>query len=344
MFYFSRVIAYLILFLCFFTGSSSLAKESIRSLEEETITIATGPIHGTYYHAGSSICRMVNRSSNKTEMRCEAAPSAGSVYNIESLMNGKYDFAIIQSNLEEEAVKGIGHFYGQRPYKKLRFIMNLHEEPFILMVKEDSKIKSLYDLRKKSVAVVGQKSGSYTILNDILSAIDIEDKPRVFALSVSEQAKALCSGGIDAVAAVTGYNSNMVDLISDRCQVRLIEVFNDKIERFAEQSPSISLTVIKPGDFSGINEVYATISVSSMLVADADTSADSVNAVLDGIFGDFKKFTKLLPALNKLKVSDVVRSGVRLPYHPAARAYFEKRGYIEKPKAKEKNKKDAKTK
>ena len=120
---------------------------------EEIITVGTGGVTGVYYPAGGSICRLVNRSRREHGLRCVVESTGGSISNLEDLRSGHLDMGIVQSDWLYHAHNGSEVFNDTGADQSLRVMFALHSEPFTILVRKDSDIKSFNDLRGKQVYI-----------------------------------------------------------------------------------------------------------------------------------------------------------------------------------------------
>ena len=71
----------------------------------------------------------------------------GSVDNIRMVAAGQIEFGIAQSDIASWAYAGTGIFAGDGALKNLRAIASLFPESLQLVVRDDSAIQTLWDLR-----------------------------------------------------------------------------------------------------------------------------------------------------------------------------------------------------
>ena len=122
---------------------------AIFSLSGENIKIGTGGVNGIYYPTGQNICKVFKENQNTIE--CNTTVTKGSVYNINSLKKGIFNFAIAQSDTIFAAYNGMGSFT-KAPYRKLRTVMTIYPELFTFIVRRESKIKKIHDIKGKSIS------------------------------------------------------------------------------------------------------------------------------------------------------------------------------------------------
>ena len=67
--------------------------------------------------------------------------------------------AVVQSDVQFNAVNGIAQFADAGPFEELRFVFSVHSEPFTVVVRADSGIETFEDLVGKRVNVGNPGSG-----------------------------------------------------------------------------------------------------------------------------------------------------------------------------------------
>ncbi|MEJ2426545.1 MAG: TAXI family TRAP transporter solute-binding subunit, partial [Candidatus Thiodiazotropha sp.] len=127
--------------------------------QERFINIGTGGLTGVYYPAGGAICRLLNKGRQDHGIRCSVESTGGSIFNLNSIASGELDFGIAQSDWQYHAYHGTSKFSERGPDKDLRAVFSIHSEPFTVMARDDSGIKSFSDLQGKRVNIGNPGSG-----------------------------------------------------------------------------------------------------------------------------------------------------------------------------------------
>jgi TRAP transporter TAXI family solute receptor len=83
--------------------------------EPVLVSMGTAAVTGVYFPVGVSLCRLVNQHRRETGVRCAARPTEGSVANIAGLREGRLELAIVQSDVQAQAVAGTGAFADAGP-------------------------------------------------------------------------------------------------------------------------------------------------------------------------------------------------------------------------------------
>ena len=130
----------------------SLEAMAIRSPEEPTIKVATGVSGGNYERFGKIF------SGSVQGVKVETVPSAGSLENLKNLQAGKVDAAIVQSDTFEVLNAQTGNL---SPVDGMQ--ATLYSEYVMLLVADNSKIKSIEDLNNNNKVFIGPKGSGTSV-------------------------------------------------------------------------------------------------------------------------------------------------------------------------------------
>ena len=108
--------------------------------QQKFVTIGTGGVTGVYYPVGGAICRLVNKDRVKHGVRCSVESTGGSVFNVNAIKAGDLDLGIAQSDVQFNAIKGLGPYNGQA-ISELRSIMSLQAEPMTVLSRKPNTLK-----------------------------------------------------------------------------------------------------------------------------------------------------------------------------------------------------------
>ena len=115
--------------------------------------VGTGGVQGNYQTVGLTLARITNQSQLEPSFLLKTVSSSGSVANINAISTGDHQFGIAQADHQHQAVKGLGDWSEKGPQKELRTIFNIFVESVTLVAGADSGIKSIGDLRRKTVDI-----------------------------------------------------------------------------------------------------------------------------------------------------------------------------------------------
>lgn len=295
------------------------------------IVIGTGGVRGVYYPAGGAICRFVTRGINTHNIRCFPESTGGSIYNINAIRSGEMGFGITQSDWQYHAYKGTSEFEKTGPYTDMRALFSLHSEPFTIVARRDSGIKSLDDLKGKRVNIVNPGSGSRATMEVLMKQKGwTADVFRLTSeLPATEQGQALCDNKIDAFVHATGHPNGLIQEVTSSCDVVLVPISGPDIDKLIKEKPYYIKTFIPGGMYKGTDVDVPTFGIRAALITSKEMSADVVYQVVKAVFENFDDFRTLHPVFATLKKEDMIFSGLIAPLHEGAIRYYKEAGLMD---------------
>jgi TRAP transporter TAXI family solute receptor len=294
------------------------------------ITIGTGGVTGVYYPTGGAICRLVNKGRKEHGIRCSVESTGGSVYNLNTIRAGELDMGVAQSDWQYHAYNGTDKFADQGPNKDLRAVFSVHAEPFTVVARKDSGIKTFDDLKGKRVNIGNPGSGQRGTMEVVMAAKGwtAKDFALVSELKAAEQSQALCDNKIDAMVYVVGHPNGSIKEASTSCDTVLISVDGPEIEKLVADNPYYRVATIPGGMYSGTDADVQTFGVGATFVSSTNTPPDTVYQVVKAVFENFDDFRKLHPAFANLKKEEMVKDGLSAPLHDGAAKYYTEAGLL----------------
>ncbi|XDA98162.1 TAXI family TRAP transporter solute-binding subunit [Sulfitobacter sp. LCG007] len=309
--------------------SGAMLAGTVATAQERFITIGTGGQTGVYFVVGQSICRLVNRDSAKTGLKCTAPSTGGSIANINAIMAGDMDMGVAQSDWQYHAYNGTSEFEGNK-FDKERAVFSVHGEPFTVIARADSGVKSFDDLFGKRVNVGNPGSGQRATMDVVLNAMDKTDGDFALAseLKPAEQSAALGDNKVDAIIYTVGHPNGSIQEATSTVDAKIIPVTGEAIDKLVEENPYYAKAVIPGGMYAGNDEDVETFGVKATFVTSADVPDDVVYEVVKAVFDNFDRFKKLHPAFADLKEEEMITEGLSAPLHPGAEKYYKERGWM----------------
>ncbi len=294
------------------------------------ITIGTGGVTGVYYPTGGAICRLVNKGRKEHGVRCSVESTGGSVYNLNTIRAGELDMGVAQSDWQYHAYNGTSKFADTGPNKDLRAVFSVHPEPFTVVARKDSGIKTFADLKGKRVNIGNPGSGQRGTMEVVMGIMGWtnDDFSLVSELKAAEQSQALCDNKIDAMVYVVGHPNGSIKEATTSCDTALVAVEGPAIDKLIADNPFYRSAVIPGGMYSGSDEDVKTFGVGATFVSSTNTPADTVYQVVKAVFENFDSFRKLHPAFANLKKEEMVKDGLSAPLHDGAVRYYKEAGLM----------------
>ncbi|MGU9950715.1 MAG: TAXI family TRAP transporter solute-binding subunit [Gammaproteobacteria bacterium WSBS_2016_MAG_OTU1] len=297
---------------------------------EQFITIGTGGVTGVYYPTGGAICRLVNKDRKTHGIRCSVESTGGSVYNTRTIRQGELDFGVVQSDVQAAAVAGNGKFADDGPYPQLRAVFSVHPEPIHLMVRADSGISKVSDLKGKKVNIANPGSGTRVLAETLIKYWGLAKSDFAIAaeLKSSEQASALCDGKLDASIWAAGLPNGSSQEATNTCDIKILSLSGAPLQKLLGDNPAYAKATIPGGMYPGNPNDIASWGPKATFVTAANTSDDVVYALVKAVFSNFDSFKKLHPAFSLLEETKMIKDGLSAPLHPGAAKYYKEQGWM----------------
>jgi TRAP transporter TAXI family solute receptor len=308
----------------------ALVSSPLAAKEQQFTSIGTGGLTGVYYPTGGAICRLVNRNRKEHGIRCSVESTGGSIFNLNTIRNGELDFGVAQSDWQFHAYNGSSKFQQAGANKKLRAVFSIHSEPFTLMARADSGIKTFDDLKGKRVNIGNPGSGQRGTMEVLMKKKGLAKSHLALAseLKAGEQSQALCDNKIDAMVYTVGHPNASIKEASTSCQAVLIPVAGPEVDELVAANPFYAKAVIPGGMYRGTDVDTPTFGVKATLVTSADVDEQVVYELVKAVFENLDSFRGLHPAFEHLRKEDMLK-GNSAPFHKGAVRYFKEAGLME---------------
>ena len=286
----------------------------------ESLIFVTGGETGTYYAFGSVIAQYVSANTN---LSVTAVSGNGSKANVEDMDAGSYELGFCQSDVMSYAHDGTNIFAETGAVDSFSVVAALYMEQ-VQIVTMNPDIKTVEDLRGKSVSIGALGSGVYFNAVDVLGCYDmtIEDITPVYQ-SFGDSADSLKDGKIDAAFIVAGAPTTAITDLSTSGQVYLVSIDDEHIDKLLEVSPYYSKYTVS-ADTYGMPEDAQTVAVAAMVIARNDVSEDAIYTFVSTIFENADQLQHGKAEELDLAFASSITS---VPYHPGAARYFAEKGF-----------------
>ena len=292
------------------------------------VTIGTGGVTGVYYPTGGAICRLVNKDRKSHGIRCSVESTGGSVYNLNTIRAGELDMGVAQSDWQYHAYHGTSKFADKGANKKLRAVFSVHPEPFTVVARADSGIKTIADLKGKRVNIGNPGSGQRGTMEVLMGALgwNKSDFSLVSELKSSEQASALCDNKVDAIIFTVGHPNGSIKEATTTCDSVLVSVTGSAVDKLVADNSFYRTATIPGGMYRGSPADVKTFGVGATFVTSSDVPADTVYTVVKSVFENLDTFKRLHQAFNNLDPKQMANDGLSAPLHDGAKRYYREAG------------------
>ena len=278
------------------------------------LTFATGGEQGTYYAFGTVLAQQV---SDKTATNVTAVVSKGSQANVEDLQANGAQLGFVQSDVMSYAYNGEKLFDGNK-ITDFSVVAALYMEQ-VQIITLDSSIKTVADLKGKTVSIGAKGSGVYFNALDLLGAYGLSESDiKAEYLDFGDSADSLKDGKIDAAFIVAGAPTPAVQDLGTGKQIYLVSLDKEHIDSLIASSPSYKEYTISKYVY-GTPEDVTTVAVAAVVIARNDVSEAAIYNFVSAVFDNIDE----IGHAKKSELSiDFASSISNVPYHPGAAKYF----------------------
>ena len=287
-----------------------------------TLRFVTGGESGTYYAFGSVIAQ---HATNNAGVDVVGLVGNGSQSNVFELEDGNAELAFCQSDVMAYAYAGTNLFADTGAVNCFSTLGALYTEQ-VQIVTLDPDIKTVADLKGKSVSIGAQGSGVYFNAIDILGVYGLtEDDIKPTYQSFGDSADALKNGQIDAAFIVAGAPTTAVTDLATTKSVNLVSLDAEHVAKLLESSPYYAECTIAK-DVYGTADDIVTVGVGAVVLVRNDVSEDAVYAICADIFDNAPNLVSSHAKYGEVSL-EYGASITSVPYHPGAAKYFAEKGF-----------------
>jgi len=299
-------------------------------LAEKFVTIGTGGQTGVYYVVGQSICKLVNRGTKKHDIKCTAPSTGGSVANLNAIRQGEQDMGVAQSDWQYHAYNGTSKFEEQGANKDLRAVFSVHAEPFTVVARSDSGIKTFDDLKGKRVNVGNPGSGQRGTMEVLMAAKGwtMDDFKLASELKSAEQSQALCDNKVDAIVFTVGHPNGSIQEATTSCDAIVVPVTGAAVDKLVSENAYYAKASIPGGMYKGTDSEVETFGVGATFVSSTKSDTDTIYVIVSAVFDNFDRFKKLHPAFGNLDPAKMIKNNLSAPLHDGAVKYYKEKGWM----------------
>jgi TRAP transporter TAXI family solute receptor len=297
--------------------------------DDVSVTIASGRVGGLYHPVGGAICKLVNENRAEHGIECTVEISGGSIPNIKDLREGDVDLALAQSDELHNAFYGNGPFRDEGSFKDLRLVFGLYIEHFTIVARGGRDIDTFEELKGKRV-YAGREDSSRRHAMDVLTKAHGwtgDEVTDVSSFKASNLAEALCDDEFDAFVYTIGHPNPTVREAAALCDINLVDVSPEIIEKLARQDPFYVRSMIPGGTYRGNPRDTPTLGVPSMLATSAKVDRDVIYEVTKAYFENLGLLQALSPLFLSLTEDQMDETGLDVPFHEGALRYFSEVGF-----------------
>jgi len=290
---------------------------------EGRLSIATGGSGGVYQVYGGGLAEVL--TDELPDSPTTAETTSASVDNLLLVATGESDVAFTLGDTAIDAVRGDEAFPRKEP---LRALGTIYSNITQVVVKADSDIESIEDLKDKTVSVGAPNSGTEIIALRMMevAGLDPDEDITKRGLGVGESAQAIRDGSIDAFFWSGGVPTAAITDLATTDDIRLLPTaefqkgLREKYGRAYQQGE------IEGGEYSGVDEPVKTVSVPNLLMVNRRMSDDLAFDITKALYDNKKRLAEIVPSAEKLDPKTGKELVAPVKMHPGAQRFYDEAG------------------
>ena len=301
---------------------SSLAPAAVQA--EQFVNVLTGGTSGVYYPLGVALSKIYGEKIADT--RPQVQSTKASVENLNLLQQGKGEIAFALGDSVKLAWEGDTDAGFKGPLGKLRIIAAIYPNYIQIVASKESGVKSLADLKGKSLSVGAPKSGTELNARKIFEAagMSYEDLGKTEYLPFAESVELIKNRQLDATLQSAGLGVASIKDLSTSIDVQIVAVPEDVIAKLG--APYIAAT-IPAGTYSGQASDVPTVAVVNFLVTHSEVSDELAYEMTRQLFENLPDMVAAHNAAKAISLENAL-NGLPAPLHPGAERFYKEQGMM----------------
>lgn len=294
----------------------------------QPVGLGTSPQGTLTYAVGAAVSKVLAETGN---IQSRVQPSSGTGTMIPLVNSGEVDMGFANTLELYDAFHGVGTF-DKRPNPKLRTVGVIFPIRVGLFVRADSPIKTIADMKGKTVAYgfTSQEIIKKTI--DAMLAtggLSVNDLKTVLVPNLIRGVDELVAGRVDITTFAVG--SAKVAEADAAVGIRFIPLPEgpQSLAALKKEFPTAYLGKVSPApNFAGVKEPISIMFYDYTVFASADMAADRVKTITKLIAENKDALGKAHPLFRGMDAARLY-TNIKVPYHDGAVAYFKEKGIQE---------------
>ena len=289
------------------------------------INVLTGGTSGVYYPLGVAIGKIY--SDKIPNVKTQVQATKASVENLILLQQGRGEIAFTLGDSLKAAWEGDEEAGFKSKLDKLRTIGAIYPNYIQIVATADSGIKTLADLKGKSLSVGAPKSGTELNSRAILAAAGIElqghRQGRISAVRRIRRPDE--EPPVERDAAIGRPRRRLAEgLSTTSTEITVVSVPKEVVDKIG---PPFVSVMIPANTYTGQDKDVPTAAVINYLVTSSAVSDDLAYQMTKLIFESLPELANAHAAGKEIKL-ETAATGSPVPLHPGAIRYYKEKGLI----------------
>lgn len=303
---------------------SVIAGLSVSPVAAQTkLTYFTGPTGGSWIPIGGALKVLWEKAI--PGLSIENRPGAGLV-NLKAVEEGKADIGMGNLITTVDALVGKGTGI-TKPYTNVCHLASLYPNVSQFVVRSDQGIKSVADLKGKSVGTLPRGNTTNEVAGWILDAagIGFSGPSKMAYASLSDQANMFKDGQIVASYLITTEGNGSIKDMANSRKIALLDVPDDVFAKLKAKNAGFQRYVIKKSAYPGLEQDNNTVAFPAHVIVSCKLADDLVYKMANAMSDALPDLANVNSSFKGKTVKDLATK-VDIKWHPGALKYFKEKG------------------
>jgi uncharacterized protein len=284
------------------------------------LKLMTGPQGGSWIPLGGQLKDLWEKAV--PGLNVQALPGAG-IANVRGVEEGKTDLGFGNSISTVDAIAGNAPF--NKKHANVCNVASLYPQFFQVVVRADSGVNSVKDLKGKSVATQPRGNTAEEITKQLLQVNGITyNDLKVSFVSYSDAVTQVQDGHAIAFFAGTTIPAGAVMDIAASRDVKILDLA-DQLGAMKKVNPGYTLNTIPKGTYPKQDKDIQVIGYATHIVASCKLPEDTVYAMTKTIAQNVEGLTRVVKAMAGLTTKGMAED-IGVPFHKGAAKYYKEAG------------------
>ncbi|MEH2472693.1 TRAP transporter TAXI family solute receptor [Nitrobacteraceae bacterium AZCC 2161] len=288
------------------------------------INVLTGGTSGVYYPLGVAIGKIY--SDKIPGVKTQVQATKASVENLILLQQGRGEIAFSLGDSLKAAWDGDEEAGFKSKLEKLRVIGAIYPNYIQIVATAESGIKTLADLKGKSLSVGAPKSGTELNSRAILAAagLSYKDLGKIEYLPFAESVDLMKNRQLGATLQSAGLGVASLRDLSSSSSITVVSVPKETVDKIG---PPFVSVIIPANTYTGQDKDVPSAAVINYLVTSSAVSDDLAYQMTKLVFENLPELANSHAAGKEIKL-ETAATGSPVPLHPGAIRFYKEKGLI----------------
>jgi uncharacterized protein len=288
------------------------------------VNVLTGGTSGVYYPLGVAIGKILGDKLAGVKTQVQATKA--SIENLILLQQGRGEIAFALGDSLKAAWNGDAEAGFKNKMDRLRTLGAIYPNYIQIVATADSGVRTLADLRGKSLSVGAPKSGTELNSRAILAAagMSYKDLAKVEYLPFAESVDLMKNRQLNATLQSAGLGVASLKDLSTATDINLVAVPKEVVDKMG---PPFVSVIIPANTYPGQDKDVPTAAVINYLVTSSKVSDELAYQITKLIFESLPELANSHAAGREIKLENAA-IGSPVPLHPGAIRYYKEKGLI----------------